>query len=428
MRHSDEFPLLEGVGLYASDISGDGNCLFHALSDQVCPLLLLLLLCTSIARAYGFIIRQSYTGMKIITQRFGRGSLNICATMPATSNSSLTAIDDAFTQHLNRMAKSGVYGDNMEISAFAREYGCDVKIYQRDFAYVVTGGEVGADEGRGRGDSGRGEKKRVLHIAYHAWEHYSSVRNRDGPHTGPPHVSPVALTEEGRKEQEKKLASGSHVQPWMVNVVTSSLPYLTDSRRIREALEEAKGDIDAAVSRLLDVEEGEDEQQQEEENEKKKEYANESGDVKEMEKVDVAPGEGGKIEEKEAEKADAQGSLEIQDNVDKVHDPAADTNGAKTPKRPTPKTGARASARIKAREDSRSSPGAGSGPENSSSAAEGTRKQQPPQPKKVTPRERKAKQKAAAKQKKKEKALGNKDAESERGTAVITTGIKELYV
>ena len=31
----DEFPLLKANGLYASDISGDGDCLFHALSDQV---------------------------------------------------------------------------------------------------------------------------------------------------------------------------------------------------------------------------------------------------------------------------------------------------------------------------------------------------------------------------------------------------------
>lgn len=35
MSYSDEFPLLEGVGLYTSDISGDGNCLFHTLSDQL---------------------------------------------------------------------------------------------------------------------------------------------------------------------------------------------------------------------------------------------------------------------------------------------------------------------------------------------------------------------------------------------------------
>ncbi|CUS14292.1 unnamed protein product [Tuber aestivum] len=436
MSHSEEFPLLEGVGLYASDISGDGNCLFHALSDQL----------------YGHENNHSEIRERVVehmrnnasyfklfldvgpTRRApkrkaanknnGKNATTVTAGLPSES-----AIDVAFAQHLSRMARSGVYGDNMEISAFAREYECDVKIYQRDFAYVVTGGEgIDDDEGgRGRGDPGRGGKRKALHIAYHTWEHYSSVRNRGGPHTGPPNVSPVPLTEEGRKEQDKKLAGGSYVQPWMVKTVTSSLPYLTDPQRVREALEEAKGNIDVAVSRLLDVEEGEDEQQQEEEN-GKEEYANKSKDAKEKEKVDVAPGEGEKIKEKETEKADAQGSPEIQGNADKVSDPTADTNGAKTPKRLTPKMGARASARIKAREGSRSNPGAGSGPENSGSAAEETRKQQPPHPKKETARERKARQKAAAKQRKKEKALGDRDAESEKGTTVITTGIKELYV
>lgn len=63
------------------------------------------------------------------------------------------AIDKAFAQHLKTMSQPGVYGDNMEISAFAREYNCDVKIYQREFAYVVSGGGDGS--------------KKTAHIAYH---------------------------------------------------------------------------------------------------------------------------------------------------------------------------------------------------------------------------------------------------------------------
>lgn len=240
------------------------------------------------------------------------------------------------------------------------------------------------------------------------------------------------MTEEGRKEQEKKLANSSYVQPWMVEVVKSSLPYLVDSRKIQEVLEEAKGNIGAAVSKLLDAEEGEQEgedKQQEEEGEKKG-HANKSKDVREKEKVDVTPGEEERIKETEAEKADAQGSSEAQDNADKVNDLAADTNDVKNARRSAPKIGARASARIRAREDSRSNPG--SCPENSGSATEETRKQKSLHPKKETAREKKARQKAAqkaaAKQRKKGNALGNKDAELEKGTAVITTGIKELYV
>lgn len=81
------------------------------------------------------------------------GSSKSAPTAPPPSSS---AIDQAFSSHLARMSKSGVYGDNLEISAFAREYGCNVKIYQRDFAYVVTGDWDGNGDGR-----------KTVHIGYH---------------------------------------------------------------------------------------------------------------------------------------------------------------------------------------------------------------------------------------------------------------------
>lgn len=46
------------------------------------------------------------------------------------------------------------------------------------------------------------------------------------------------------------------VFPWMINVVQQSLPYLTDEETIKRALESHKGNIDAAVCSLLDVEDG----------------------------------------------------------------------------------------------------------------------------------------------------------------------------
>jgi OTU domain-containing protein 3 len=45
------------------------------------------------------------------------------------------------------------------------------------------------------------------------------------------------------------------VLPWMINVVTQSLPYLADRETIKKTLEESKGNIDTAVSILLDAEE-----------------------------------------------------------------------------------------------------------------------------------------------------------------------------
>jgi OTU domain-containing protein 3 len=72
-------------------------------------------------------------------------------------------LDRVFESHLQQMAKGGTYGDNMEISAFSNAYDVDVKIYQRDFAYVVSP-NFGGD----------GEKD-MVHIAYHVgirWQDY----------------------------------------------------------------------------------------------------------------------------------------------------------------------------------------------------------------------------------------------------------------
>ncbi|KAG0635941.1 hypothetical protein HOY80DRAFT_926470 [Tuber brumale] len=207
MSYSDEFPLPEGAGLYASDISGDGNCLFHAPSDQL----------------YGYENSHLEIRDKVVEHTILITPLPFSLSLPSPSIliTNESAIDVAFAQRLNRMARPGVYGDNMEIRDFAREYRCDVKIYHRDFAYVVTGREGGG------GGGVEGTRKNVLHIAYHRWEHYSSVRNREKPHSGPPNVSPVTLTEAGRKEN-KRLANSSYVLQWMVEVVISSLPYLVD--------------------------------------------------------------------------------------------------------------------------------------------------------------------------------------------------------
>ncbi len=52
----------------------------------------------------------------------------------------------------------------------------------------------------------------------------------------------------------QKLGQVPVVQPWMVNTVMSSLPYLADRATVQKTLEECKGSIDNAVSKLLDAE------------------------------------------------------------------------------------------------------------------------------------------------------------------------------
>jgi OTU domain-containing protein 3 len=88
-----------------------------------------------------------------------------------------------------------------------------------------------------------------------AWEHYSSIRNLIGPHSGPPNVTVKALSPDEEQKQKEKLAQTPHVLPWMVDVVSSSLPFLADKPTIKRTLEECKGNIDAAVDKLMGAEE-----------------------------------------------------------------------------------------------------------------------------------------------------------------------------
>lgn len=63
-------------------------------------------------------------------------------------------IDRAFESHLDHMARGGTWGDNMEIVAFAAAYNIDVRIYLREYSYMIPG--QGEEAGR-----------TMAHIAYH---------------------------------------------------------------------------------------------------------------------------------------------------------------------------------------------------------------------------------------------------------------------
>jgi OTU domain-containing protein 3 len=175
-------------------------------------------------------------------KRKNAGAFNSPASIPTPTEAD---IDRVFEGHLDVMARGGTYGDNMEITAFSSAFGVDVKIYQRDFAYMVSG----AGEYRDQTD------RPVAHIAYHMWEHYSSIRNLDGPHAGLPNVTPKVLSPEEEVKQKQKLDATPYVQPWQIDVVSNCLPFLADKPTIKRALEAAKGNIDAAVSTLMDAEE-----------------------------------------------------------------------------------------------------------------------------------------------------------------------------
>ena len=62
-------------------------------------------------------------------------------------------VDAAWEAHLDRMSRNGTYGDHIEIRAFTKAFGVDVKIYNRSNSYYIKAEENGT--------------RPVIHIAHH---------------------------------------------------------------------------------------------------------------------------------------------------------------------------------------------------------------------------------------------------------------------
>ncbi|GES81359.1 cysteine proteinase [Rhizophagus clarus] len=132
---------LKKMGLYCKEIAGDGNCLFRH-----------------------YRVHQFYGNTK------------------------------QHSKIRKEMRKDGTYGGNMELVAFAQLHEVDIKVYQPGTIYVIEGKE--SDNTNNDGSTNEIRTRRTLHIIYHNWEHYSSVRNIQGPHEGDPEIisEPISTT------------------------------------------------------------------------------------------------------------------------------------------------------------------------------------------------------------------------------------------
>ncbi|KAF4635666.1 hypothetical protein G7Y89_g2434 [Cudoniella acicularis] len=246
-RSDDEFPLLTQYGLKATPIRGDGNCLFNALSDQM----------------YGHQNNHHEIRQTVIKQMRGdsdwykqfidvptgggfrrnpkRKNVGASSSTFQYTPPTQEQIDAVWEAHLDRMAKGGTYGDNMEIRAFTKAYNMDVRIFDDNHNdYYVKA----ADDGVTRP---------VAYIAYHSWEHYSSVRNITGPHSGPPQVVPKNLSSEEAATAKANLPDGPVIQDWMIQTVQNALQQYMSEETIRKALTENNGNVNNTVDKFLEV-------------------------------------------------------------------------------------------------------------------------------------------------------------------------------
>ncbi|KAL9594211.1 MAG: hypothetical protein Q9219_007154 [cf. Caloplaca sp. 3 TL-2023] len=237
-----EFPLLNAAGLYVVHTAGNGNCLFHALSDQLygdqSKDKELREATIKYMRAHGddykhFLAVHPGGGTRRNPKRKNAGTFSTTSRTVSAAD-----IDAVFEGHLQRMAKGGTYGDNLEVVAFSKAFNVNVTIFQREFAYTIKDG----DEVR----------TKTLYIAYHTYEHYSSVRNIRGPHTGVPDTEPLYQSVEAAAEAKAQLAKAPYIAPWMVDLVIRSQSYIDDRIVIQKKLEDANGNVNAVVDSLIE--------------------------------------------------------------------------------------------------------------------------------------------------------------------------------
>jgi hypothetical protein len=170
---------LAKIGLELRDITGDGNCCFRALSDQMVGdenqhLIYRKNVCNFMREN-----REDFEPFVVALiadnedeENNGNGNRAIGKTRQATREFANSAKKvDAFEKYIRNLEQPGTYADNGCLVAFARLNQVDINIHQLNLEIWTINGTNMAKNGNNRKDL-----VRQLHLSYHNGEHYSSIR------------------------------------------------------------------------------------------------------------------------------------------------------------------------------------------------------------------------------------------------------------
>ncbi|SJX66137.1 uncharacterized protein SRS1_13545 [Sporisorium reilianum f. sp. reilianum] len=307
---------LKRMGLYAANTTGDGNCLFRALSDQL----------------YGNSSRHAQLRQET------------CDHLAARPEKFAGFVDDKpFDQYIRLMRENGTYGGHLELHAFAQMKQKQIKIVQPGLVYVVEGvddtpearrrreekeqerlrtqnsiqagtesaplterrrrrqkreevkrDKKGSEQGASTSASTSSEPAATdslastpatsqedasaaaaappppppppppspqlaeaygpLYIAYHNWEHYSSIRNLDGPHSGLPRIKEQSIASAAAAANADSVAEASKsAEPTTEEkMVLQSISGDHDLGEVRRLLEQNHNDWAHVVELILE--------------------------------------------------------------------------------------------------------------------------------------------------------------------------------
>ncbi|KAI3647429.1 hypothetical protein MP228_007650 [Amoeboaphelidium protococcarum] len=200
---------LQKNGLRLQQIKGDGNCLFRALSDQL----------------HGS--EDRHVEIRQMVCDYIDKHRDDFVPFLLEEDDGNTDIDE----YVAKMRQNGTYGGNIELVAFSRSMAAEIWIYWSERVYQI---------------SSAGASSKILRIAYHSYEHYSSVHSLN-PATdliNQRHVQQHVHTPTFDSDKLKSL----------VKVVVSSVPQVSgngDENTIKNLLMQHNYDVDKVIEIIL---------------------------------------------------------------------------------------------------------------------------------------------------------------------------------
>ncbi|KAJ5178024.1 uncharacterized protein N7500_000723 [Penicillium coprophilum] len=269
MHHASlEMASLQERGLYALPTEGDGNCLYYSLSDQL----------------YGDThhadeIRQLLANhmasnkdyfMQFVVAEGGerRRPKRAAASAYATRSADVSAptqedMERRFQEMIATSRKNGEWGSSEHLQAFCQAFKVDLNVYTMDGCQCPPN-----------------QPRDVVHVAFHDFKHYSSVRGIDGKHEGlltklklfqpiKGRIEPKVISDPDSDVDHKKSTSQEEnpisdvatndaglavdlYPPWDIKSIQEGLGGRYDRETIVDMLQRCRGDIDRAFAALLD--------------------------------------------------------------------------------------------------------------------------------------------------------------------------------
>ncbi|KAJ5356400.1 hypothetical protein N7517_011009 [Penicillium concentricum] len=274
MQHASlEMASLQERGLYALPTEGDGNCLYYSLSDQL----------------YGDThhadeIRQLLANhmasnkdyfMQFVVAEGGerRRPKRAAASAYATRSADVSAptqedMERRFQEMIATTRKNGEWGSSEHLQAFCQAFKVDLNVYTMDGVSIFQ--DVNALPSQSRD---------VVHVAFHDFKHYSSVRGIEGNHEGlltklmpfqpiKEAIKPEVISDPKPDADHKPFTSSEEqavgdytndaglavdlYPPWDIKSIQEGLGGRYDRETIVDMLQRCRGDIDRAFAALLD--------------------------------------------------------------------------------------------------------------------------------------------------------------------------------